>query len=250
MSSKPRLYTFAISHFSEKIRWTLDHIGFPYEEVVWTPVLHIARALVKARRATTVPILEVDGEVIQDSTRILMWLEQHRAPFTLLPREDPERQAVLEIEQRFDQVGKHVIRYLYDRALQDSEGVLSMWTVAAGPVETAALTWGFPLVERTMRRRFRITENEVARSRGLIAESLAWLEARPKSPYLHGDRLTAADITTAALLAPLACPDEHPLYGQPRYREAVANSVEPFASSRALAWVRDLYRTHRRAARA
>jgi glutathione S-transferase len=247
MSPKPRLYTFAISHFSEKIRWTLDAVGVDYEEVVWTPVLHLGRALLKARRATTVPILEIEGEVVQDSTRILMWLEQHRAPFALLPAEDEARQAVLEIEQRFDQTGKHVLRYLYDSALRDPEGVQEMWTVQSSPLEKQALSVGFPLIEKIFRRRFKISPREVARSQQVIAHSLSWLEKhrRADSLFLHDDRPSVADITAAALLAPVACPAEHPIYGLPRYRQAVAEAIAVFGESPALDWVRRFYQEYR-----
>jgi glutathione S-transferase len=249
MPSKPRLYTFAVSHFSEKIRWTLDLIGMDYEEVVWTPVHHIARALLKARRATTVPILEVDGQVIQDSTRILMWLEQHRPPFPLLPSEHDERQAVLEIEQRFDIVGKHVIRYVYASALSQPDAIIELWTLQANPFERLSLSWAFPAVEGLLRRQYKLAPAEVARSRGVLDENLGWLTARVSGgrPFLHGEQLSVADVTAAALLAPLACPAEHPVYSQPRYREAMAPVLAALGESPALAWVRELYRSRRRA---
>jgi glutathione S-transferase len=248
MSQKPRLYTFAISHFSEKIRWTLDVIGMEYEEVPWTPVLHVPRALLKAKRTTTVPILEVGHEAIQDSTRILMWLEQNRAPFRLLPSDPDQRQAVLEIEQRFDVIGKHVIRYLYDAALHDLNAVLELWTVHSTPLEKRSLELSMPWLESTFRSRFKITAAEVARSRQLIDENLAWLEARVanKGPYLHGEQLSAADITAAALLAPAACPPEHPLYSSANYQAGVAQALAPFADRPGLRWVRDMYQRHRR----
>jgi glutathione S-transferase len=212
-------------------------------------VLHVPLALLKSRQNTTVPILEVNGEIIQDSTRILMWLERNRTPFPLLPVDMEERQAVLEIEQRFDLVGKHIIRYVYDAALRDINAVLKLWTVRSSALEKRSLELSAPLLEGTFRSRFKISPAEVVRSKGRITENLVWLAERVQEsgPLLHREQLSAADITAASLLAPLACPDEHPIYSLPHYRESVAQALEPFAGNPALDWVRDIYRRYRHA---
>ena len=60
MTSAPlTLYTFAMSHFSEKIRWTLDACQLPYEERCLTPVFHMPTALhLGGRGQTTLPIVQ------------------------------------------------------------------------------------------------------------------------------------------------------------------------------------------------
>jgi glutathione S-transferase len=248
MSSSPlRLYTFAISHFSEKIRWILDATGTPYEEVSWTPVFHVARALFKSRRATTVPILEVGDEVVQDSTRILLWLEKNRAPFALIPEDAAVRAEVLEVEERFDRIGGHVIRYTYAFALDRPEGVVDAWTMRSSGFTKKLLGAIFPAVDPLMRRQFRIEPSKVARSREAIEEAFDWLDARLEGGRRHlvGDRLTAADITAAALLAPLVCPDEHPVYGREDFRATIGSAAAPFEGRPGFKWVRELYRTNR-----
>ena len=50
------LYTFRVSHFSEKARWMLDAAGLEYREVAWTPFFQVLPALRRGNRATTVPI--------------------------------------------------------------------------------------------------------------------------------------------------------------------------------------------------
>jgi glutathione S-transferase len=39
-----RLYTFTISHFAEKARWSLDYKGIPYQEQRLVPA-HIFQSL-------------------------------------------------------------------------------------------------------------------------------------------------------------------------------------------------------------
>ena len=80
------LYTFAMSHYSEKVRWTLDISDIPYREVCLSPAFHIAPALRMGQRGqTTLPILQSASESVQDSPRILSWLQTHRGPLAVMP---------------------------------------------------------------------------------------------------------------------------------------------------------------------
>jgi glutathione S-transferase len=79
-----------------------------------------------------------------------------------------------------------------------------------------------------------------------IDVEIRWLEQRIKSGrYLVGNCFTVADITAASLLAPLTCPDQHPIYGHPLFRQKMASSAVRWADSPALQWVRDMYNSHR-----
>jgi glutathione S-transferase len=248
MAEPLRLYTFAISHFSEKIRWSLDASGVPYREIVWTPSFHLARARLKSGRGTTVPIIETGSEVVQDSTEILKWLEQHRAPFDLVPTHAEQRRVMYEIEDRFDRVGTSVIRYAYKTALERPQEVQRMWLAKANRIERAIMPVVFPAVEVVFRRMFRINPVAAEKARQVIAAGIEWLdqELAQGKRHLVGDHLTAADITAASLLAPLACPDEHPIYSDGTYREVIAPATQAWQASRAFKWVRELYKTHRR----
>jgi glutathione S-transferase len=241
-----RLYTFSLSHFSEKIRWTLGAAGLTFEEVPWTPFFHVLRAR-RRGRATTVPVLETRDEAVQDSTRILLWLEKHRAPFSLMPADPAERAAALAAEARFDEVGEHVVRYAYSLVLDDAESVSRFWTTDATPWQTGVVRRFFPVMRWIFRRKLRMNKANVARSRATIEAGITWLESQTNTPtqYLVGGRLTVADLTAAALLAPLACPDEHPIYGSTRYREGIAPLVSEWRDRPGFAWVRAMYRNHR-----
>jgi len=241
-----RLYTFSLSHFSEKIRWTLDASSIAFDESPWTPFFHVPAALKRGGK-TTVPILETTGVRVQDSTRILLWLEGNRAPFPLLPADKVERDAALAVEARFDKTGEHVVRYAYSTVLDDSESVIRFWTVDANPRQARVVRRWFPVLRWVFRRKLRIGADSVARSRAAIASSIEWLASQgvPERLYLVGDRLTVADLTAAALLAPLACPDEHPIYGSARYRAGIEPLVLEWQDSAAFRWVRAIYRLHR-----
>lgn len=63
--------------------------------------------------------------------------------------------------------------------------------------------------------------------------------------YLVGDQLSLADITAASLLAPIACPAEHPVYGDAAYQAGMAATLAPWQARPGMVWVRELYRQQR-----
>ena len=250
MSASPlTLYSFSVSHFSEKIRWTLDYCNLPYREQPLVPFFHIPATLkLGGGKFTTVPIIDAGGERIQDSTRILKWLEAQRAPFSLLPVDAAERAAVLAVEDRFDKVGAQVIRYAYAEVLDNKADVLLLWTLDASPLQSRVLNLAYPLLKRLFRKNGGITTANVAKAKAGIQEGLDFIASRIAAghQYLVGDGFTAADLTAAALLAPLVCPDQHPVYALPSYRRGIAPQVAEWQGHPAFAWVRAMYALHRR----
>jgi glutathione S-transferase len=242
------LYTFAMSHYSEKIRWTLDCSAISYREVCLTPVFHIRPALLMGRRGqTTLPILQTPDAAIQDSPRILSWLRTHRGPLAVTPM--AQQDAIRGVEKRFDAIGKDVARFLYAGSfgLAD-EHILKLWTDYATPFQTKLIRIGYPLIRWAFKRKLNITPAGAAKAQKRITEVIDWLEmrlARQDSPYLVGTSFTAADITAASLLAPIACPKEHPIYGDPTYQASMVKAIEPWAQRPALRWVRQMYAKHR-----
>lgn len=243
------LYTFAASQSSEKIRWTLDAAGLRYREHRLTPFLHYADNLrISGSMGVSVPVLEADGEMVQDSTQILEWLEKHRAPFALIPEEPQQRAAVMQTEARFDHIGPHVVRCMYATLLEDLELVRRLWSVDASFVQAAMLRAGFPVLSRIFRRGLGLSPTILEHSRRVVERALTELDriAESGKTYLVGETLSVADITAAARLAPLVCPDEHPVFSDVEYRDAIAPLVSTWQARAGIAWIRELYRLHRR----
>ena len=242
------LYTFRMSHFSEKARWMLDASHTEYREVCWTPFFHVLPALRLGRLGTTVPILHTASGYVQDSTRILNWLDTNLPGFNLVPRDPVQRREVMALEDRFDRIGAHVIRYAYSAALEDRDAVVRMWTLDATPLQKRVIAAGFPLMRQVFRNKMNITPESVQHSRKRIHEALDELDGRVTDgrTYLVGDRLSVADITAAALLAPLFGPDEHEIYSREDFRETLRPLVSEWLARPSALWVRGLYRKHRR----
>lgn len=239
------LHSFVISHFSEKIRWVLAASGVPHVEHALTPGLHMAVTPFIGRRTSTVPILTGDGLRIQGSDRILQRLATRGLIDGLLPDEDEARDAALAAAASHDGLGRAVLMAAYAPMLGDPREILRVWTLAANPVETAALKTIMPLLFPAFRRRFALTATGIARARARIEASLdAIAERRGHRPYL-GTAFGIEDLTVCALLAPLAGPDAHPLYGHAQFRAAAADAVAPWARHPTMDWVREVYARQR-----
>lgn len=246
-----RLYTFTISHYSEKIRWLLDSSGLAYEEVPLTPGLHLPKALWLSWRNTSVPILHADGARVQDSRRIVRWLAEHRDLRGLLPGSPKLRVEALAIEAAQEDVGRAVMRVVYERLINEPALVYQFWTLDAGPIEKSLLRVIQPTLLQWFRRHFGVNDANIVAAHDTVARRLDEIETMLArgSRHLLADRFTIADIATCALLAPLAAPDWHPIYGAPSAREAMSAQVQAWQSRPAMQWVSDCYREFRPMAR-
>ena len=70
-----RLYTFTISHFAEKARWSLDYKGIPYQEKRLVPGSHIP-IVKRIAPSTFVPVLQDAGRIIQGSSAIIDYVDE------------------------------------------------------------------------------------------------------------------------------------------------------------------------------
>lgn len=241
------LYTFAMSHYSEKVRWTLDSSDIAYKEICLSPAFHIGPALrMGGRGQTTLPIVQGDGFSIQDSPRILTWLQSNRGPLAVMPLVlDTE---VRKVEQRFDAIGKDVARYLYAGSFGVADThIVKLWTDHANTVQAAVIRATYPIMRWVFRQKLQINAKRVEVARARIREAMEWLDTQLADGrrFLVGDAFTVADITAAALLAPLACPAQHPVYGDPAYRSGMRAALQEWEGRPSITWVRELYATQR-----
>lgn len=247
------LYSYAISQSSEKLRWALDLSGIAYEERRLTPFLHRPlNASPGGGLLSSIPVIEGDGVMLDDSTRILEWLAEHRRPFQLIPQDPRQRQQVMRRVARFDQLGSHLLRWVYAEMLRQPPLALTLWSVDSGSLNRAGLRLSFPLVRRVFEQGLGFDKTRLEYSRRVIDLAVAELDgaAEAGAEFLECGRLTAADLTAAAMLVPLACAAQHPLYSQRSYQSAMQAAIEPWRQRPGMEWVRQLYRGHRPASTA
>jgi len=207
-----RLITIPISHYCEKARWALDRVGINYREERHIQGIH----QVAARRAgggKTVPVLVTATEVLADSADILAWVDARTPPGAeLFP---PDADACAEVAAlcgRFDDLlGPHGRRLMYVHVLRDRKLVFSFNNAGVPRWEDRAIRLGWPLVKRFAARELGIRPGiEVEDERVVWAEfDLAAGLLADGRPYLCGERFSAADLTFAALAAPMVVPPEY-----------------------------------------
>lgn len=206
------LHQFPISHYCEKVRWALDYKGLEYRVQNHLPGLHLKK-ISRFAPASSVPVLEHGGNVIQGSANIISYLDQHFPEKSLTPQDETQKSDALRWEAFCDDhIGPHVRRYCYDTLLDYPELVIPFFAQGGPFWGKAFLKLIFPKLQGVMRKAMQIREPQVSESRETLETSMATLareyEARP---FLVGDTFSRADLAAASLLAPLFMPPQYGL---------------------------------------
>jgi glutathione S-transferase len=93
------LYAFAISPFVHKVATVLDYKRLPYRMVFIHPQ---RKAEIEFSTKKLVPIIDDDGKIVEDSTDILLYLEERYPTPPALPTDPAARKAVLALEDWID----------------------------------------------------------------------------------------------------------------------------------------------------
>ena len=193
------LHQWAFSPFCGKVRRILEHKGLDYEVKNYNGLL--ALQVPKLSSAGKLPVLDIDGERIQDSRRIAAALEQRFPDKPLVPG-DPQARAQMEILQDWADESLYwyevFFRGFYDRAW----GLLLDSLTAGRPV------WEKPMLNVVARNQFR----QKLRAQGIGRQDKASVEERFRlllqsldtqlrgRDWLIGTDKTLADIAVASQL--------------------------------------------------
>lgn len=239
------LYTFVISHFSEKVRFALDVAGVAYEEHALLPGAHVP-TIRRLARGTTVPVLVHEGAVLQGSGEILDYAESNLGASLTSP--EPETAArEKHLEALADHAfGRGVQTIFYDALLRDRRTMVGLWAQGGPRAIRALYTVVFPLMASRIRSSYGVTKAGVVeakdRFRRAMDETDRALEGRA---YLGGDAPGRADITLAALLAPVFSPPEHVMQWPTSVPDDLASFVQELEHRPTIDHARRLYRSHR-----
>ncbi|MFO0571286.1 MAG: glutathione S-transferase family protein [Polyangiaceae bacterium] len=240
-----RLITIGPSHFCEKARWALTRTRVPFVEEAHAPGFHLFHT--KKLGGRSVPVLVTDTRTLVDSTDILELCDRHSSG-GLYGSGEVRRQAT-ELEERFDtELGPHTRRLAYFHVL--GEKALMLDAVRAQGSEAALFRAGYPGIVALMRKSMKIDAAGAARSRERILALYRELGERLSDGrrYLTGDRFTAADLTFAALSAPVIVPPEYgwPLPPLEALGTAMSSEVRHLRDSVAGEFALRLYREDRK----
>lgn len=205
------LITMRLSHYCEKARWGLDRLAFPYHEEAHAPLVH--RIFTTRNKGSTVPVLVDRAQSLVDSTEILAYIDNACGGGHLYPRDRALKQEVQELESNFDgELGPHVRRWAYSHLLNERKVLIQVWSDGVPRSEALVVPVVMPIARLLIRRGYRITNDDAARSLDRVNNALKLVEARLRDgrTYLAGDCFTAADLTFASLASPLLLPPECP----------------------------------------
>ncbi len=243
------LYQFHLSHYCEKIRWALDFKKIPYTVKNLTPGLHILTTRRLAKH-TTVPLLVYGKTVVQDSTAIIDYLDSVAPARSLSPGWDNLNHDALQMEEFVDdEIGIHLRRYFYHYILSYDELAFELLSNGLSTFGRTFLKATFSGVRAFMKKGMRINELSAQRSLVRLENAIQILNERvSKAPYLVGDRFSRADLTAAAMLAPLFMPPEHdfPWPDPARLPGALREFREKHLSDPVNEYVLRIYRDHRK----
>jgi glutathione S-transferase len=242
------LITIPVSHYCEKVRWALDHLGLAFVERAHMPPFH--RSATKRHGGGSVPVLVTGGGPISDSDAIFRYLGQ-RHPGRLYPVGGTPAPGV-ELERRFNDVlGVHTRRWGYSYIL-NKQLLRQPWTHGVPFWERWLYPVIYPKLEPRLRTMIKITDTSAKDS---LAEVMGVFDEVGRTlgdgrRYLLGDQFSGVDITFAALAAPILAPPEHhiPASAAPLRPAAMAADMRAAQETIAGQFGLRLYRDHRRAA--
>lgn len=252
--SKPVLWQISISHFSEKARWALEYKRVDHVRRSPLPGMHIPIALWLSRgEAPTLPILELDGRTIADSTAVLAALEEAFPEPPLYPADPGDRARALELEDFFDEeLGPRARLLPFYELIQEPEMFAQAASEAVpGPLGRAkGLIGAYARVYTSIRWGANSEDAAAAAKAGIVA-AMDRLEAElgaNGSDYLVGESFSVADLTAASLFYPLVVPAEGPLAPGAPIPPGLAEFRQSLSGRPGYLWVEEMFRRHRRLA--
>lgn len=248
------LYTFWVSHFSEKARFALEFEGVPFQERALLPGPHAfkIRALTRQQQ---VPVLEHGRSIVHGSGAILDALPGLFGVSRLQPwcggGADPAlQQAASAWETRLDDaIGRGVQAIAYDVLLRHPTAIIQLWNWRGPWWGRAFYALTYPALASVIRKQYSGGPERVAAAKAAFIAMLQTTdEVVSRENYLLGGTAPSrVDIALAALLAPMCRPPEHPMKW-PAHVPELADFIGPFEDSPTLQFVRRMYREHRRQA--
>jgi glutathione S-transferase len=212
---KPRLVTIGPSHYCEKARWALERAGIEYVEDAHAPVLHYGATLLRHGQRTT-PLLVTPHGTVRDSTAILRHADKFVPEGERLFPSDPAACAEVEaLVELFDRrLGPATRRLAYFYVIDDVPKLRQLVEPGIPRAEQVLFRYGHAGIMAFVRWGLRIGSDGAKKSEARIESVFGEVESRLARGrrYLVVDRLTAADLTFAALAAPVVMPPE---YGWP-----------------------------------
>jgi glutathione S-transferase len=246
------LHQFAASHFNEKARWALDLKASSYERKTYLPGPHML-GIRRRSGQTQTPVLEIDGEFISGSAAIIDRLEALFPDPRVYPTDPSQRERALELQREFDRdLGPAVRTVLFSVLIHEGAFLCRTFSQGKSGIASALYRASYPLARPLIAKGNGVVDPaNVTRAFEITAKTLDRVASLTGATgYLIGDAFSVADLTAAALFAPLA-EISHPDMARPRpVPPRISEFLRSYSSHPAIRWVETIYARHRTKARA
>lgn len=242
------LWHIEVSHYNEKARWALDYKSIAHELRVPMPGLHGARALVLTRgKHRRLPVMELEGRRVGDSTAIIAALEAYQPDPPLYPADPAQKARALELEDFFDErLAPQMRRLVWHHTLQSTDAIVDSLFADRAPGRARFLRATAPVVRPFVRADYGVSAESAEVALGEVLAAMDRIEAELQpSGYLVGDGFSVADLTAAALFTPLIAPPHRP-YLPPTFPAALQPLREELTARPGGRWIFDMYESYRR----
>jgi glutathione S-transferase len=250
-NDKPVLWQIDISHYAEKARWALDYKEVDHVRRSLLPGTHIPIALFLTRGAQpTVPILQMDGRAIGDSTAIIAALDAKYLDKPLYPSTPHARERALQLEDWFDEnLGPHARLLPFYELIQEPDLFAEIAAESVpGPLGKVKPAVGAYARAYTSIRWGANKDADAERARAAIVAAFDKLEdelAQGDGEFLVGDSLSVADVTAASLFYPIVVPPEGPLSPDLPRPPALDEFRQGLSDRPGYQWVEETFRRYR-----
>ncbi len=235
-----KLYQFPISHYCEKARWALELKELPYRKVNLLPGPHVKKAK-KIARNSKLPILQHGKNTVQGSAEIITYLDQNFTRRSLTPEHPGQKKLAEAWESYADrEIGPSVRLLSYHTLLDHRNLVIPMMTQDCPWYSELMMKAAYPKVAESMRSMMKINDDTAEKARQQISTALDNIaETLGDKEFLIDDTFTRADLSVAALLAPLIMPQGYGIDWPEETPEPLASQIAGFQDR--LGWVGHIY---------
>lgn len=239
-----KLYQFPISHYCEKIRWALDFKGLDYEAVNLLPGLHI-KTTKNIAKYSSVPVLTDGDNTVQNSSKIITYLDDNYPEKSLTPEDEIIRLESLVWEKFVDEeLGLHVRVCCY-HILLDHPSIVIPFFAHNGPwYGKILMKLSFSKLQSKMRQLMQINDDTFIHSKQKMSLAIDKIHMHLKdNEFLAGTQFSRADLAAASLLAPLCMPDGYGLKWPNIVPTRLQELMDEFKEK--IKWVNEIYAKYR-----
>jgi glutathione S-transferase len=202
---RPLLITIPISHYCEKARWALDRAGIAYEERRHLPALHRVAVRRHGGKLTAPVLVCREAGVLAESSEIVEYAEARGARIAC----DAEARRLA--DDYDERLGPATRLWVYHRMLDRPDLAGTPMTDGVPAWERGAWRVGNRAIGFAVSKVLTINDDTAVEAEATFRSIYADVDAllADGRPYLAGDGFSIADLTFAALSAPLIAPPQY-----------------------------------------